>query len=53
MTLPTKFHWKKIQQFCSDVFVQAGVDKESAEIVADSLIQADLRGVDSHGVVRT
>lgn len=26
---------------------------EDAEIVADSLVQADLRGVESHGVVRT
>ena len=53
MTLPNKYDWKKLQQFCTDVFVNAGVTKENADIVADSLIQADLRGVDSHGVVRT
>ncbi|WP_075618857.1 Ldh family oxidoreductase [Paenisporosarcina indica] len=53
MTLPTKFDWKKLEKFCFDVFVKAGVSQESAKIVADSLIQADLRGVESHGVVRT
>jgi LDH2 family malate/lactate/ureidoglycolate dehydrogenase len=35
------------------VFLQAGVPGRSAALVAESLIQADLRGVDSHGVVRT
>jgi LDH2 family malate/lactate/ureidoglycolate dehydrogenase len=53
MTLPNKYDWKKLQQFCYEVFIKAGVSKENAETVADSLIQADLRGVDSHGVVRT
>ncbi|MBM7651819.1 Ldh family oxidoreductase [Neobacillus cucumis] len=53
MTLPNKYDWKKLQLFCQEVFEKAGVLKKNAEIVADSLIQADLRGVDSHGVVRT
>lgn len=53
MTLPKKYDWQKLQQFCSEVFIRAGVAKENADIVAESLIQADLRGVDSHGVVRT
>ena len=53
MTLPNKYDWNKLQQFCNDVFIKAGISKENAETVAESLIQADLRGVDSHGVVRT
>ncbi|WP_419955592.1 Ldh family oxidoreductase [Neobacillus niacini] len=53
MTLPNRFDWEKLQQFCFQVFKNAGVSKENAETVAESLIQADLRGVDSHGVVRT
>jgi LDH2 family malate/lactate/ureidoglycolate dehydrogenase len=53
MTLPNRFDWEKLQQFCYQVFNNAGVSKENAETVAESLIQADLRGVDSHGVVRT
>lgn len=51
--LPTRYNWEKLQTFCAEIFQKAGVSKEYAEIVADSLIQADLRGVDSHGVVRT
>ncbi|OLO28649.1 malate dehydrogenase [Alkalihalophilus pseudofirmus] len=51
--IPTKFDWKKLQSFCTDVFKAAGVPVKSAEIVAESLVEADLRGVDSHGVVRT
>lgn len=53
MTLSNRFDWKKLQQFCCEVFTNAGVSKEHAETVSESLIQADLRGVDSHGVVRT
>lgn len=53
MSLPTTFDWKKLQHYCSTLFVKAGVSQEQADIVAESLIQADLRGVDSHGVVRT
>jgi LDH2 family malate/lactate/ureidoglycolate dehydrogenase len=48
-----RFHWKKLENFCSDVFEKAGVSAEDARMVAESLVQADLRGVDSHGVVRT
>ncbi len=53
MTSSNKYSYKKLQDFCSTVFVKAGVMKEQADIVAASLVQADLRGVDSHGVVRT
>ncbi|GAE25968.1 (R)-2-hydroxyacid dehydrogenase [Halalkalibacter wakoensis JCM 9140] len=53
MSIPTKYDWKKLEDFCSTVLENAGVSKENARIVATSLIEADLRGVDSHGVVRT
>ncbi|CAM3924636.1 Ldh family oxidoreductase [Paenibacillus alkaliterrae] len=53
LTMPTRYNWLKLQQFCQQVFQKAGVPAGSAAIVAESLIQADLRGVDSHGVVRT
>lgn len=33
-------------------FTQAGVDQATAEAVTDVLIHANLRGVDSHGVLR-
>lgn len=53
MTLSKKFDWEKLQQFCYEILVKAGVSEDRANIVAESLIEADLRGVDSHGVVRT
>ncbi len=53
LTTLNHYHYKRLQEFCSSIFVKAGVEKEQADIVAASLVQADLRGVDSHGVVRT
>lgn len=53
MTIATRYQWEKLEDFCSHVLLKAGVAEEKARIVANSLIEADLRGVDSHGVVRT
>jgi len=40
----------KLTRFCSDVFQSLHVPESEAIIAADVLVQADLRGVDSHGV---
>ena len=53
MTIATRYQWEKLENFCSSVLEKAGVSNKNAKIVANSLIEADLRGVDSHGVVRT
>lgn len=53
LTSSTKYNWLGLQQFCQQVLVKSGVPERSADVVAKSLIEADLRGVDSHGVVRT
>lgn len=53
VNFPTRYDWEQLQKFCSEVFVKTGLSQENADIVADSLVQANLRGVDSHGVVRT
>ncbi len=47
-----RFHYERLEHFCAELFIRAGVPQEEAEMVAQSLVQADLRGVDSHGVVR-
>lgn len=39
-------------EFCAGVFGAAGVPDDVARTVADSLVYADLRGVESHGVLR-
>jgi LDH2 family malate/lactate/ureidoglycolate dehydrogenase len=38
--------------FCVQVFEKAGVTSEDARVTADVLVQANLRGIDSHGVAR-
>jgi LDH2 family malate/lactate/ureidoglycolate dehydrogenase len=38
--------------FCVRVFEEMGVSGEDARITADVLVQANLRGIDSHGVAR-
>jgi len=47
-----KYHWKRLESFCASLFERAGVPAADSRIIAESLVQADLRGVDSHGVVR-
>ncbi len=44
--------WKELQAFTQEVFVRAGVPAEDAAIEAELLVWANLRGVDSHGVLR-
>ena len=39
-------------RFCRETLLRAGLDPSGAEIVARSLVEADLRGVSTHGVVR-
>jgi LDH2 family malate/lactate/ureidoglycolate dehydrogenase len=43
-------HWQPLRDFCSTLLVRHGVSVEVAELVGDSLVAANLRGVDSHGV---
>ena len=44
--------WEALQEFAKEVFVRVGMPPEDAETEADVLIWANLRGVDSHGVLR-
>jgi LDH2 family malate/lactate/ureidoglycolate dehydrogenase len=41
-----------LRRFTRDVFVAAGLSEAHASTIADVLVWADLRGVDSHGVAR-
>jgi len=43
---------EKLLQFCTNIFVKVGVPKVDAFTIADSLVFANLRGIDSHGVMR-
>lgn len=47
-----KVAWEDLKEFVKEVFVRVGLQPEDAETWAASLIWANLRGVDSHGVQR-
>jgi L-2-hydroxycarboxylate dehydrogenase (NAD+) len=42
----------KLRQFTQEVFVACGMPLTDAQLAADVLLEADLRGIDSHGVAR-
>jgi len=44
--------WERLKEFTKEVFVQIGMPPKDAEIEATVLIWANLRGVDSHGVLQ-
>ncbi|HHV19043.1 MAG TPA: Ldh family oxidoreductase [Thermoanaerobacterales bacterium] len=41
-----------LKDFCNNVLLKVEVESENSEMITDSLICADLRGVKSHGIVR-
>jgi LDH2 family malate/lactate/ureidoglycolate dehydrogenase len=43
---------RALASFCARVFEKMGVSAEDARITADVLVEANLRGIDSHGVAR-
>lgn len=42
----------RLREYCVNLFHQVGVPKDEALITADNLVEADLNGVESHGVSR-
>lgn len=42
----------RLERFCTQVLQRLGVPREEAEITASTLVTANLRGVDTHGVIR-
>lgn len=46
------FPYLQLRQLAYDVFVAIGCTPQHASTAADTLLSADLRGVDSHGVAR-
>jgi len=42
-----------LKSFVSKVYQKLGVPEEDADIFADTMVAANLRGVDTHGVLRT
>ena len=49
---PVIVDFEYMKQFMKDVFISYGCTEEQAEISSDVLIEADKRGIDSHGLGR-
>lgn len=47
-----KFNSEYLKEFTVQIFIKMGCPENQAKVAADCLNQADLRGVDSHGVAR-
>lgn len=47
-----RYRPEELKTFCRGVFARLGMGDEDAEVVADSLVRANLEGNDSHGVSR-
>jgi LDH2 family malate/lactate/ureidoglycolate dehydrogenase len=47
-----RLSFDNLKLFCKQAYVRVGVPEDEAEIVADLLARSDLRGVETHGVMR-
>ena len=50
--MPKKFSYQHLFTFSKNIFLKIGCSNRDAETAAQSLLSADLSGVDSHGVAR-
>ena len=48
----TYYPVEALRDFTYNIFVKAGLPEADARIETDSLIEANLRGVDTHGITR-
>jgi LDH2 family malate/lactate/ureidoglycolate dehydrogenase len=44
--------YQRLNAFCAGVFEKLGVPHEDALIAADAIVGSNMRGVDTHGVIR-
>ncbi len=50
--MPENFSYSTLHAFAQNIFLKIGCSSKDATIAADSLLAADIRGVDSHGIAR-
>lgn len=50
--MSTTYSYEQLYAFSKKIFLQIGCSEKDADTAAGSLLSADLRGVDSHGVAR-
>ncbi|MBW1995757.1 MAG: Ldh family oxidoreductase, partial [Deltaproteobacteria bacterium] len=44
--------FEALKSFCKQAYEAVGVPEQEAEIVSDLLVRSDLRGIETHGVMR-
>ena len=47
-----RINHEKLTRFVQAAFEKLGISQADAQIAAETLVAADLRGVDTHGVIR-
>ncbi|MEI9934081.1 MAG: Ldh family oxidoreductase [Ferruginibacter sp.] len=50
--MPNTFSYQQLFSFSKNIFLKIGCNETNADIAAKTLLSADLRGVDSHGIAR-
>lgn len=48
----TRIKYEKIKKIAEDVFLKLGYSWGDSEIIADVILESDLRGIESHGIQR-
>jgi L-2-hydroxycarboxylate dehydrogenase (NAD+) len=48
----SRIEYEKMKRITEDVFLKFGYCREDSKIIADMILEADLRGIESHGVQR-
>src|SRR5258705_9039567 len=48
-----RYRHQPLQELIESIFVAVGCERREAQTVSDHLVQANLTGHDSHGVIRT
>ena len=46
------FSYESLKELCKKAFTKIGCSEEHADLATEVLLSADLRGIDSHGIVR-
>lgn len=46
------YKYEYLKDFVKEIFLKIGCSPEDAELVSDVLLEAELRGINSHGVIR-
>ncbi|WP_195276911.1 Ldh family oxidoreductase [Anaerotruncus rubiinfantis] len=50
--LPASVHEKALKAWCSEILVRVGMSKADADVMAYILVETDLMGVDTHGILK-